>query len=317
MESLKELDKEIEEMEKVYNNPSEEEPVVENTLKEEEEKEVPEVVATPIVPDEIEQLRKELAESKKRFANYKGSTDVTIHDLRSELARVKSQYANLQVDYSGVVRKLNEATSTSGKSMFSEEDVDILGEPAVNALNKGVNHLLESKLKPLQEEVERSRKEIAAREAQEAKRIALDDYNAFLSKLGRLVPDYEAVNVDPAFLSYMKGVDEASGYPREVIFERAERAQDVGRIASFFNEFKGTTTVSPAKNKLESSITPTGVANPAPTSSAARGEVITKKFIDQFYNDFSRGKYNTKKGKEEAKRIESLIDKAVYSGQVM
>lgn len=90
----------------------------------------PVVIEAPKVPDVTE------AEAK-RFNNYKASTDITIRDLRSDLATSKLKYANLQKEYSGILQRLNALEAASAKGIFSEEDLDILGEPAAKALDKG------------------------------------------------------------------------------------------------------------------------------------------------------------------------------------
>lgn len=295
---MKDLDAEIAEMEKVYTDNLLEETVVEEPV---------EAKPEPVV------VNNELEVATKRFNNYKASTDLTIRDLRDELAKTKSSYANLQQQFSDMVRKTNE-TQAKPHQIFSDDDIDILGEPAVNALNKGVNELLESKLKPLQEEVVRSREDSAKREALEAQRLARANYDKFISKLAIKVPDYEEVNVSPGFLDYMKQPDPDSGFSREFLFKKAEESHDVGRIASFFLDYKKE--IGKKNPVLEESIMPEGVGAPSAPVAQAQEQIITRKFIDKFYSDLARGKYSTKKGREEAQKIEAMIDKAVYTGQV-
>jgi hypothetical protein len=301
----KELDKEIEELEShVFGTPGQE-----STEEVKVETSAPEPVKETIAPVE------ESDQWEKRFKNYKASTDLTIRDLRSELAAAKTKIGNLQVEYSALVSKVSSSETPS--SMFSEEDVEILGEPAVNALNKGVNEILEKKMKPLQEEVTKSRKELADREARDAQSLAMESYNKFIAKLAEVVPDFEAVNVSKGFLSYMEEPDEYSGYPRKYLFTKAEQALDVERIASFFTNYKKK--IGPTKTDiLDSAITPTGVqgATPAVSKDTETQTVVTRGFIDKFYDDYNRGKYRSKEGQKEAARIEKIIDKAVISGQV-
>lgn len=298
----KDLDKEIEELEsQLFNSQEEgnEEPIepIEQPREPEPAKEAP-------VQDAWE----------KRFKNYKASTDLTIRDLRTELANTKTRYANLQKDYSDMVKKLQEQKVTT-QDIFSEEDVDILGEPAVNALNKGVQEMIDKKVKPLQDEVQKSREEIARREAKEAQDLALVNYNKFLKRLSEKVPDFEDINVSPGFLQYMSEVDDDSGYPRSYLFKKAEEALDVKRIAEFFKDYKGLT--SKGKEVLDSNITPQGTGGG--DSSAGKKEetqFITKGFIDKFYHDYNLGKYRGKEGRAEAERIEKMIDRAVMEGRI-
>ena len=310
------LDKDIEELEKEIfgtQEVSEEEEETKEPIEEEEEVQeyedevVPVQEETPVQPE---------VDWEKRFKNYKASTDLTIHDLRSELAKFKSKLSTLQVEHSNLVQSYQEKAASSGKSFFSEEDVDILGEPAVNAINKGVEELINSRVKPLQDEVAKSRKDLAEREAAEAKALAKTNYDKFLSKLAKVVPDYEDLNVSSGFLEYMKEVDEFSGYPRSYLFEKAESVLDVQRVSSFFLDYKNKKEGK--KKPLEKAITPSGVRGESKQKGNNTNEdiIITRSFIDQFYNDFNRGKYKGDAGRKEAERIEAMIDKAVISGRI-
>jgi hypothetical protein len=252
---------------------------------------------------------------EKRFKNYKASTDLTIRDLRSDLANSKTKYANLQKEYADLVKKLQDVP-TKNEDIFTEEEIEILGEPAVNALNKGVKEIIDKKVKPLEEEVQRSRRDLADREAKEAQQLALTNYNKFLKKLGEKVPDYEAINTSDGFLKYMSDVDEDSGYPRSHLFRKAEEALDVKRIAEFFSDYKRLLPKSKGE-VLDSAITPQGTRGvEAPTGKEKEPQVISRGFIDKFYEDFNRGKFRGKEGRAEAERIEQIIERAVMEGRV-
>lgn len=307
----KELDREIEELEaQIFGTPGQESTEESNEEAEVTTEEVQSTVAEVITLTESEELKL----AQKRFNNYKASTDLTIRDLRQELANTKTRLGNLQIEYSKLLEKAT--ANTPATSIFSEEDVEILGEPAVNALNKGVNDILEKKIKPLQDEVNKSRKELADREVKDAQSMAMESYNKFITKLGEVVPDFQEVNVSKGFLEYMDEPDEMSGYPRKHLFTRAEQALDVERIASFFTNYKKK--LGPTRSDvLESAITPTGVQGSGPATSKEKETlVVTRGFIDKFYDDYNRGKYRSKDGQKEAARLERIIEKAVLSGQV-
>lgn len=302
----KELLREIEEMEQeVYNT--------------QEEEEITEEVEVETIPEPVETKRQEEpkvdppVDYEKRWKNYKASTDLTIRDLRIDLANSKTRYANLLEEFSKVKKQVDLLSSTPNK-IFSEEDIDILGEPAVNALNKGVTNLLESQVKPLQDELERVKKENQEREKKEAEALLMKNYGEFLGRLAKIVPDYEEVNTSKGFLEYLAEADEASGYPRKYLFKKAEESLDVGRISSFFIDYKDKLPKN--EEVLEAAITPAGNSS-APTSRRKVEEpMITQAYISKFYDDFARGKYKGKKGREEAARIEEIIDRAVFSGNI-
>lgn len=308
------LDQEIEALEKeLFGTPGEESTEDDLNLESLETEVKEEVVVEAPKVEEKSQVEAEL---QKRFNNYKASTDITIRDLRADLATSKMKYATLQKSYSELSQKVSELETKSSKKIFSEEEVDILGEPAANALDKGVRDILEAKLKPLQEELARSKKEAAEREMREAQQLIKQDYDTFITKLGRVVPDYEEINVSPGFLKFMKEPDEYSGVTREHLFMKAEQSLDVGRIASFLNDYKKTIAPVNGTKILEESITPTGKPGLTSDPGGSKDPVITYAFIDKYYDDFNRGKYKTKAGREKALKIEAMIDRAVLSGNV-
>lgn len=311
--NLENLNREIEDLEKeVFGTRSDESTTVENEPVENTTTVQPQTLDSN---SKIDELTKELAAATKRFNNYKGSTDVTLHDLRTQLASTKKKYADLQQEYSKVVReKMDYEKVLSKNDIFSDEDKDILGEPAVDSITKGVDKILEAKLKPLQDEVERNKRLLAEKEAQEADKLVRENYNRFLNRLEKAVPDYATINVDKGFINWLKEVDEDSGYTREYLFTKAEEALDAGRIISFFKGYKSV--VDPGESLLNSNVSPTGSPTPAPSGKVDVPPVITRKFIDTFYDDLVRGKYKTKSGREEANRIEALIEQAVMSGRV-
>ena len=309
---MQDLDQEIEALERELFGTPGEEPTEEEFDLDSPEEVVEEVVTVVEVPKEKSQPEVDL---QKRFNNYKASTDITIRDLRSDLAASKMKYATLQKSYSELNQKVSELNQ---KKIFSEEEVDILGEPAANALDKGVRDILEAKLKPLEEELARSKKESADREMKEAQQLIKQNYDKFISQLGRAVPDFEEINVSPGFLKYMKEPDEYSGVTRENLFMKAEQSLDVGRIVSFFKDYKKTIEdpVANGRKILEESVTPTGSSGPIVDPGSGKDQVITYAFIDKYYEDFNRGKYKTKAGREKALKIEAMIDRAVLTGNV-
>lgn len=314
MEINTNIDSEIEELEKQIFGTQEAEDVEETTAdlleSTQEEVEVVEAVSTPEVT-----TQKQEHDYEKRFKNYKAKTDLVIRDLRSELATSKAKYANLQSEYSDLYQKFSATKSSNSFSIFSEDEVDLLGTDTANTINKGVSSIIDSRVKPLEEELIKSRKALAEKESEESKKIARDSYRKFLDRLGNVVPDYASINVDSKFIEYMNEVDEDSGYPNHELFKRAEEALDVKRVASFFKEFIERNNTK--KDILERNITPSGVSQPIQKQTTGGKEVIiSRKFIDKFYEDYARGKYKGASGRKEAARIEALIDQAVFTGNV-
>jgi hypothetical protein len=138
-------------------------------------------------------------------------------------------------------------------------------------------------------------------------------------ELAKQVPDYEAVNVDPDFLSWLGEVDPLSGAPRQAYLNQAFESFDAARTATLFNTWKQAAgrveqPKQQAKQELQRQVAP-GTSRSSAGQSANPGErVWTAAEIQQYYTDVAKGVYRGKA--DEAARIESEIDAAVAMGRV-
>lgn len=302
--AINDLDAEIAEMEKTLSTPTEE--PTESTEVEEPKLE------TESTDKVIAQLRKELAASNKRFNNYKPRTDITIRDLRNELLNLRSEITNLQAENAKL--KADSTPIKNVGSYFSEEEREILGETTVEALDRSVKDIVDSKVAPLQKQLELERKEklelIKARKANAANEAREN----FANQLRAVVPDFEDIIGNKDFrLRWIKEVDPMSGITREQLFTRAESDGDISRVASFFKDYKKET--KSGAETLEEHVTPAGVSgDTSAVSNTSSSEFdINERFIDKFYDDLTKGsnKYKGKKGQELARRTEAAIDQWV------
>lgn len=138
-------------------------------------------------------------------------------------------------------------------------------------------------------------------------------FQSFKSELSKEVPDWEELNRDPQFLSWLEKTDEMSGLKRIDLLRDAAMKADSARAKTFFNKFKEETNSSGKNIPINTLVNP-GKS----TEKVQRKEsntVITRDFIKKFYNDYTKGKYSN--SPEDAKKIESLIKEAVSSGRVV
>ncbi len=316
--AMTKLEREIEEMENTLEgNPAlAATPEPQPNLEEEVIKEPSGLETVPVVAelDQDEDEEEVTTESKpkrvswkKRYSTYKASSDATIYQLRQELAQSTLIVSELR-DQVDELRKVQlEANPDQFRSAFSEEDVNIFGEEALQSMQKAT----ESIVAPIKQELEDTRKKLKAREQADIQSQSVSAKQIFITKLANLVPDYEEIDVDPAFAKWVQLPDPASGFQRLHLFKTAEANGDVGRVAGFMTQFKEETQGKP--DPLETHITPTTSAKAsAPTRNESTQ--MTQAYIDKFYNDAAKGLY---KGREKlAQEIEAKIDKALLTRAV-
>lgn len=147
--------------------------------------------------------------------------------------------------------------------------------------------------------------------------------NQYYAGLKALVPDYEAINVDPGFLGWLAEVAPDSGIARQAYMLNAFNTMDVNRTAFLFKTWKEAqapaTDPAPApqteaKRNLERQRAPDGSKSSTPVPAADSLRMWTGAEIDQHYTDVRRGVYHGKDA--EAAAIEAQIEAAAASGRV-
>ena len=111
---------------------------------------------------------------------------------------------------------------------------------------------------------------------------------SFFKSLTEMVPDWEQVNQDPKFLTWLDEVDELTGESRQSLLSRAEKSRDAARTAKFFNAYKKTSSSWAANTTqaLESQVAPS--TNKAPNAPPAK-KVWTRAEVADFYARARRG----------------------------
>jgi hypothetical protein len=125
------------------------------------------------------------------------------------------------------------------------------------------------------------------------------------------VPDWAQVNVNTEFLTWLDGIDDLAGIPRQALLDRAKDARDAARVARFFATWKEghQDKATNSRNALESHVVPdsssrTVVPNGKP--------VFTRGQIQGFYADWRAGRITD----EDAIVMEAEIDAAAREGRV-
>jgi hypothetical protein len=139
----------------------------------------------------------------------------------------------------------------------------------------------------------------------------------FFEALGRAVPDWQTVNANEHFLTWLLDADPMTQITRQTYLDDARRSHDVTRTINIFNAWKSlsgeqpkqvSSGPNPAQTELEKQVAP-GRALSAPTVAAPQPKKYTPQDIKAFYADVMKGAY---KGRE-AERAQ--IEKDIFSAQ--
>lgn len=323
MPTLQEMETEIAEIEKSFENPTptppKEEVAPEEVIIEEEDTEEVEVPSEDLtLTDEQQEEKKKQSRNdwKKRFTNYKAATDATIHQLRLDLSAALESSGNMYKKVQTLmteVSTLRTQVESHDDDIFTDEEKDTLGDETISVIQKAAKKIASREAEPLREKLKLQEEETAR--SQEARLVSEREqaFQMFKSRLSTLVEDLDEINLDPKFAEWMQELEPYSGVQRLSMFRKAEASGDITRVAGFFKEYAATKKAK--TSLLEKKVTPTGNSTGAPSPKADKTKRIwTTTQIDMFMADQVRGAF---KGKESLEaEIDAEILQAIKEGRV-
>lgn len=150
---------------------------------------------------------------------------------------------------------------------------------------------------------------------QVASRQAVSADQQFWADLTMTVPDWQSINAQPAFQSWLLEVDPMSGLSRQTYLEDAQRNLDASRVATFFRTWTGNAgpavaqpQVSAASSELQRQVAPGRGKSGAPVQGSDR-KTYSRTDIATFFDDVRKGAY---KGREEER---ARIERDIFAAQ--
>lgn len=307
---IEQLDQEVKELEaKITSTPLETATTgTEATTQEKKENVAPEATEQVTQEQKPTTTTETVEDWEKRYKNLRASRDENLYKTKSQLAAALETIGTLQAQIAKLQAAQPKVDPLAG--VFTQEDAETLGEATVEALRKATRKATESATAPLQAELEEERKRRAEMDKRLAEQTKRDAYDIFLRRISTAVPNWEAINFDPEFEKFMNEPD-YDGTLRKDYFLQAEAQGNAALVIRYMKEFEGTV---PKKDKLASKVTPVG-GETAGNTTEQKQEVISRDYINKFYDDLSKGRYRGRAS--EADAIEARIDKAVMEGRVV
>ena len=136
----------------------------------------------------------------------------------------------------------------------------------------------------------------------------------FYTALSALVPDWEQLNTDPEFLTWLDETEGDTGFTRMQLLRYAFQQGDVNSVANFFNRFKKLRT-NPTPPPATENVSPPHRKTSAPTKEPSK-KVFKESEIRQFYRDVALGKIPPdKKEKIEREITQAAMEDRILYGQ--
>lgn len=138
-------------------------------------------------------------------------------------------------------------------------------------------------------------------------------------KLAENVPDWDKMNTDEGFLSWLGQKDRYSPYTRHQLLAAAFENSDADTVINFFKDYKDTATPAqtkekPPKKDMGKYVAPTTSKKSGTIPTADEKQIFKKQEIESYYRDLALGKIIMTPEQKAAKEKE--IWQAVHEGRV-
>lgn len=286
-------------------------------------------------PTNVAEVERETKPEQVKGENFEQKYRTLQGMYNSEVPRLRGENRQLTERVSRLEQLLSEMktapqsqptpTATNTQPLVSKEEIEEFGPDTVDLLRRlareetlpyiqkiaeleGVIGNLQSNVVPQVEDVARRQHQTTA--------------ERFWADLQRDVPDWQEVNQNPDFHTWLLEFDPLAGTTRQELLEQAQSKFDAGRVVRFFQTWKNINQAhgsaqgagNPSNKELQAQVAP-GKARSASVPTTSDGRTYTPQDIQQFFKDVSMGKY---KGREdERNRIERDIFAAQQQGRIV
>lgn len=251
---------------------------------------------------------------EERYKSLQGLFNQQVPELQS---KVKTLQSNLDE----AITRLNRASEQQERTpeqtpQADPKDVENFGADLVDMVSRVAGQAIGKAAQMLDSKVAQFEKQIAQLQATvqgTTQQVAMTTEQAFFDRVTKLVPEWEQVNVDPAFLAWLSETDPVYGINRQAALQKAQDSLNADHAAAVFKAFLGPQKPAvKAPDPLDKQVSPKGAATVAPTPVEA--QVLTQAQITKFYDDVRRGMYRGNDA--EVARVEQIINTALSEGRV-
>lgn len=239
----------------------------------------------------------------------------------SDVPRLQSEVRDLSTKLQEAITKMEELSKAPAKAepqpaTADPKDVDAFGQDLVDMVMRTTDRALANvagKVQALAAQLEQRIAKLEQALQGTTQTVAMTAEQTFFDRLTKLVPDWEEVNANPAFLDWLAEVDPFVGGPRQLALNDAQAKLNAERAAAVFQAFVKTLPAAPKADPVGKQVTPrasAATAAPTPTEKP----ILTQKQIKAFYDDVARGAY---RGREaDMQKAEAIINTAIAEGRV-
>ena len=251
---------------------------------------------------------------QQKYKTLKGMYDAEVPRLHADLRELKSQVDNLR--RAAETKPAEPVKPATQEKLVTDADVEAFGSDLIEVQRKVAREVaaeFRGELDAMRIENEKLREQLTATGTQVSEA-------SFEQRLHRLVPDFEAVNVDPKWIEWLNEVDPLLRGPRMTVAQGAFNRGDAEGIAHYVSLFKASQApVNPAEQPPSKAEELARQVQPNRTGSSAapvqQGRIFKDADIQRMF--IKSADLSAKGHMEEARKLEAEIDLAYKEGRVV
>jgi hypothetical protein len=250
---------------------------------------------------------------ERKYLTLKGMYDAEVPRLHSQMKELNTQVQTLIAENAAAKAHQVSEPSSQAKTLITEQDKEAFGSDLLDLIDRATEQKVAG-FRDRENQLLAEVNELKSKLGNVSERQGISDKDRFLSALAAQVPDWETLNVDQGFLTWLAEVDPIYGLPRQYALTNAYEAFDAARTATIFKQYKAM--LAPAtqqrQSSLQSQVAPTRSRSTPATTSAGEKRIYSQQEVSDFYNEWIKGRLTN----EEAVRMEAEINAAQAEGRI-
>ena len=259
---------------------------------------------------------------EQKYKTLQGMYNKEVPRLSSENRELGSRVSQLESLLGDLKKQETPVQEAPVEKLITEDDVKEYGDSidVMRRVSKEEVNTANGRIAQLEKEIAEL-KGVVPQVQQVQQQQKTSSEKQFWDVLNREVPNWNEINSNPDFQSWLLEVDPLTGISRQTYLEDAQRKQDAGRVINFFNAFAKVSGVdNSARDKsatqsaeLQKQVAPKRGRAGQPVNNDAK--TYSPKDIEKFFTDVRKGKY---KGREDERaRMERDIFAAQQEGRIV
>jgi len=255
---------------------------------------------------------------QQKYRSLQGMYNADVPRLNAENRDLSSRVSQLE----GLLSSMQEPTQQTpvqSEKLITDDDVKEYGD-SIAVMRKAAREEVAQEIAQLRQQVGQLQGVLPQVQQVQAQQKKTGE-QTFWSTIASEVPNWNDINNDPDFQSWLLAIDPLTGISRQTYLEDAQKNLDASRVVNFFRTWEGengkTNTAqvdrTAQQSQLQKQVAP-GRSRNNGVKASGQNRTYTPNDIQEFYADVRKGKY---KGRDDERgRIERDIFAAQQEGRI-